>query len=287
MSRKSIFELIKSNNTMQKDAERLIELFHERESIRFGTDIYTIEDFVDGYCFRDWPNRSRCLDVEDYLCTLGIEEIDRFIPKSQDEFLLLIEIIYNFWYISGNYNNEELMTAFGFEYLPEYNQLKNMMDECLPEYNQKAYYNAETQQCLIIEDSPQVTATAEVSESETAIEIIRYNHRSLKGDIQKKKMILKALGDSLEGRKKDITQINNTLYKTITGALNNLNIRHNNSNPKNTSNYHRIVAEMTDEELETHYDDLYQLILLAILLVDNVARQQEIQELTQRVTKKE
>ena len=70
--------------------------------------------------------------------------------------------------------------------------------------------------------------------------------------------------DSLEGRKKEIMQYNAALYKTITSGLNNLNIRHNNISPQNVSTYHKTVAEMAEEELEEHYDDLSNGILKGI-----------------------
>ena len=160
------------------------------------------------------------------------------------------------------------------------------MDECLSEYNKKAYYFPEEERCIIAEDSPQVTAATEATEPEIALDIVHYNHRQLIGEVAKKKAILKTLGDYLEGRKREITDINSALYNTITGALNNLNIRHNNIAPENKSYYHEAVADMPQEELEQHYDNLYQLILLAILEIDNVVRKREMNALIQRVSAK-
>ena len=44
---------------------------------------------------------------------------------------------------------------------------------------------------LIIEDKPEVTAVVEIIEQDLALDIIRYNHRSLQGEIELKKKILK------------------------------------------------------------------------------------------------
>lgn len=293
MTRTNIFELLAENNTIGNDVERLDGLFTNTKCFEIDYEYYrrdfnwTLKEFVDSCCFAEWNNRHRCLDVEDFLKTIRYDEIlIRAKENSIDDFLTLIEIIYNFWYLAVQYyteNSEHINYSKRNNGACTAKELKDIMDECLSEYNQKAFYFPDEQKCIITEDSPQVTAAAEASEPEIAIEIVRYNHRQLAGDIIKKKAILKTLGDYLEGRKKEISNINATLYKNITGALNNLNIRHNNTNPENKSYYHKAVAEMPQKELEAHYDDLYQLILLAILEMDNVQRQRDMNELVQRV----
>lgn len=297
MTRTNIFELLAENNTIGDDARRLNGLFAHTKCFELNYEYYheedswTLKEFVNSFCFSEWKNRHRCIDVKDFLNTIRYDEIFiRAKENSVDDFLTLIEIIYNFWHMAVEH------CAKGTEYL-DYSklnngvctakELKSIMDECLSEYNQKAFYFPKEERCIVVENSPQVTAAAEASDPEIAIEIVRYNHRQLAGDIIKKKAILKTLGDYLEGRKKEISNINATLYKNITGALNNLNIRHNNTNPENKSYYHKAMAEMPQKELESHYDDLYQLILLAILEMDNVQRQRDMSDLIQKVCEKE
>ena len=287
MGRKSIFDLIKINNTIEKDAERIVTLFIDECIAEFGRQSYSLYDFVDRYCFHDWPYRMRCLNVEDYLSTLGIDDIGVFTPKSTEEFVLLIEIVYNFWHLAQDYIQKPDVPITFLQHAETASKLKELMDDCLSELNLKAFYNETTKQCFVVEDSPAVTAAAEISESETAVEIIKYNHRSLKGNIPQKQLVLKYLGDVLEGEEKEVKQYNATLYDTITSGLNNLNIRHNNINPQNPKTYKRMIANMPKDELEDCYDELYQLILFAILLVDNVDRQRRMKELIKRVNDKE
>lgn len=295
MSRTNIFELLAENNTISKDVKRLDTLFtsvccfeEDPESYQ-ARERWTLKRFVDQFCFTKWKNRHRCLDVEDYLNTIGYDDLLSIAKcDSLEDFLTIIEIIYNFWHLALDHFPENSFPSIipsrynnGIETILE---ISNFMNDCLSEYNQKAYYFKDDEKCIVAEDSPQVTSAAEASEPEIAIEIVRYNHRQLKGDIAKKKAILRALGDHLEGRKKEICNINATLYNNITASLNNLNIRHNNITPENRSYYHKAVAEMPNEELEQHYDDLYQLILLAILEMDNVERQRQMRELIQKVS---
>lgn len=285
MSRMNIFDLLKENNSIEKDAKRLLALFNVYSYASLPMSVpLTLYQFVDEFCFNDWAGKGRCLDIRDFLETLGIGDINYFYPTDIDSLTKLIEIIYNFWFLATNYldHSDELFKRYDTE-----ETLKKQMDECLSEYNFKVFYIQDEEKCIIIEDVPQITAAAEVVDGETAIEIIRYHHRQLAGDVPKKRSILKTLGAYLEGRKTDIQKIDNNLYNTITGALNNLNIRHNNVNPNNKGTYKKAVAEMLPEELESYYDEIYQLILFAILEMDNVSRLQDMKALIQRVNEKE
>ena len=157
------------------------------------------------------------------------------------------------------------------------------MDEVLSEMNQKAYYDPETEQCLIGEDSPQVTTAVEATEPETASQILHYNHRQLAGNITAKRVLLKNLADYLEGRKDELKSVNMQLFTDINSALNNLSIRHNNLDPRNPNRYKEKLAQMSQEELEKWYDDVYQMVLLAILEMDNVERRDRVRTMIQEI----
>lgn len=64
--------------------------------------------------------------------------------------------------------------------------------------------------------------------------------------------------------------------------LNNFNIRHNNKN-KGDKNYKEYVAKMRKDRLEKWYDELYQMILLAFLLMDNTKRTDRVKELKVKI----
>ena len=59
---------------------------------------------------------------------------------------------------------------------------------------------------------------------------------------------------------------------------NNMNIRHNNC-AEGDKNYKKVVAKMSQDELESWYDETYQLCLLAFLELDNVERTKKVAEL--------
>lgn len=60
--------------------------------------------------------------------------------------------------------------------------------------------------------------------------------------------------------------------------FNNMNIRHNNC-AEGDKNYKKVVAKMSQDELESWYDETYQLCLLAFLELDNVERTKKVAEL--------
>lgn len=106
-----------------------------------------------------------------------------------------------------------------------------------------------------------------------AIKILEYNHFANKGNIERKKEILISLATYLEPFRdelndseelKEVMKVNNN-KKTIAveqlfNMYNNLGLRHNNS-----KQYH---LEMTEEELEQWYDDIYASTLFVILSLD-------------------
>ena len=65
--------------------------------------------------------------------------------------------------------------------------------------------------------------------------------------------------------------------------LNNLNIRHNNRSKKDKSKYKEYVANMSKTRLEKWYDELYQMMLLAFLLLDNIERKKKVSELKSKI----
>ena len=105
-----------------------------------------------------------------------------------------------------------------------------------------------------------------------AIKVLEYNHFSNKGNIQRKKEILIALANYLEPFRrelnnseelKDILKVNNQkviAFEKLFEMYNNFGLRHNNSNQ-----YH---LDLSDDELEQWYDDIYTSTLFVILSMD-------------------
>ena len=200
-----------------------------------------------------------------------------------EDIFTLIEIIYNFWNLA--FGDLEKGTN-GLLWSGNFFHLQDVMDDILRQYNYTAYIPEDDECVLVIEDKPEVTATAEIVPETLALDIIRYNHRLLKGNINAKKSILLKLASELEPRRKELQELDKDLTSNIFFMLNNMNIRHNNQNINEPSKYKKYVAEIDNQHLEDWYDELYQMMLLALLLLDNIERQKSIDELKEKVAGK-
>lgn len=283
MGRKSIFEILESKFNFENEAKRLIYMFEIEDILEIGSNTFTLKDFIDEFCFWDWKCRGHCLDIDDFLSTIDYKSIESESKCNLEGFLTLIELIYNFYKIAGIFIERE-GERYNICLYVEYDHLQTLIDDNLLKYNHKAYYNSETEQLLVIEDKPEVTAVAEIIEEPLVLPVIRYNHHSMKGNIAAKKDVLLKFASYLEGRRKELHQISPKLEDSIFFILNNLNVRHNNCDPSLTKNYKKAVDEMADETLEIWYDELYQMILLAILEMDNKERIKKVDCLKKVVT---
>lgn len=282
MARSSIFEKLASSWNISKEIERIQELIFERETVKaFNQTRMTIARTVEYYLFDDWSKRGHCLDFDDFLDDMDYENLIKKAKTDIESQLDFLELCYNILYLV------ELVIAeqpFDFTPIDDYNLTKAIIDDCLARLNHKAYFNEAASTVLVIERDATVTAVVEIEEvPEISLDIIQYNHHALKGDISKKKSILLKLGNQLDGSRKILTNIDKSLCSDIFTLLNNLNIRHNNVTPE-TKDYQKVVETMHPEELEEWYDELYQMVLLAKLELNNVERSKKVAALKANLT---
>lgn len=277
--RKSIFDIVSGSINQVNEVDRVIKMFGEEKTLCVNnyTD-YSILSFVNKYCFRDWQQRNHCVDVVDFLQSLNFKSLKESAKTEIESFLIMIELVYNFWKMSENAFGK----GIGVKWQGNYYHLKDVMDDNLNLYNHKAYYLEETEQVFVIEDREEVTAVAEIINQELALDVIKYNHRTLQGDIDTKKAILLRLGSEFEPKRKQLHDLDSKLEDNLFFALNNLNLRHNNRSKKD-KNYKEYVAKMRKDRLEKWYDEVYQMMLLAFLLIDNVERSKNFDELKTKI----
>ena len=267
--RRNIFDILKENVNIEVEVETIEEL-GEEDLIVEGRNYYSLEEFVDEYCIRDWKNRNRCITCEQIRKKIGISSLD-MIMYSEKEILLYLEYMINMIYLVNNH----IKNSF-FEIEKEYIYLEENVNGLIDDLGYEPKEFEEKEQVILVEKNSAATAVAEIVEPELAYEVLSYNHHTMKGDIERKQKILKVLADKFEALRPQIKNINGELESNIGFLLNKMNIRHNNLQGKNEIQY---VKHLSKKELEAWYDETYQMLLLAFLEVDNEDRAKKVKQL--------
>lgn len=277
--RKSIFDIASASINISNEVDRIVSMSVEEKSTYYPPYNLTLFEFVDQRCFRDWSYRGHFVNVKDFLEAVNYNEIIKSAKNGDTKaFMILIELTYNLWSLAYyDIIDKDSLSKWNNNFF----HLRDVMLDNLEKYNHKAYIDDE--RILIIEDKPEVTAVAEIIKQDLAIDIIRYNHRSMQGEIELKKKILISLGSELEPKRKELQVLNKQLSEDIFFMLNNMNLRHNNRSKKDMGKYKEYVAKMTKARLEKWYDELYQMMLLAFLLLDNVDRTENVKKLKEKI----
>ncbi len=127
-----------------------------------------------------------------------------------------------------------------------------------------------------------IAAAAEVAPENFGVDLLRFDYRNMRGDLDSKRKILSSLAVALESSRPRL----NTVAKAFAGdyfyLLNNFNIRHNNVDAADSDKYRERVANMTSNELEAWYDLIRDMSAAAFLLLEYWDKKDEINETKQR-----
>lgn len=138
-----------------------------------------------------------------------------------------------------------------------------------------------------VERNPAAISVAETLPEDLSYKTLMYDHHSMKGDIEAKKEILLKLGQKLESKRDHLNKANPNLENEIFQMFNKMNLRHNNVDASDKGHYYKYVAEMSKDDLEKWYDELYQMSLLAFLELEQAERKPRVEELLRRLNEKE
>ena len=144
--------------------------------------------------------------------------------------------------------------------------------------NYEFIYDKEENVYILIPKNQESIAVAEIVDEKIAYMTLEYNHHSMKGDLHRKKTTLKFMADDIEPQRKVLSSINNTLSNNLFQMFQKF-VRHNNEeNP--------YIKSLSKEELESIYDDIYQMWLLAKLEIDNLERKNRVIEILKKANEK-
>lgn len=275
MTRKDIFEILASKYDLQKEFRKIVKLFNTAmlvytNPLNFQQTQGTIEQMVDSYAFVNWKQRGSCLNCDEMRHKIFISEnVD-----TTDEMVTILEYYLNLINLLIQKRGVSRQNI-NFQYYNEYPMLLSNIDLLLEHLHHEKKIFTEEEKVILIPKNPAATAVAEISSTDTAMAILKYHHASLKGQLAEKKDILRRIAQEHEPTLDNPIDGYTDYLKIAKNMLNNLDIRHNNKAGKKKND---LVTNLTNEELEKWYDELYQLLLFCVLAKDNKERKDKIAE---------
>ncbi len=288
--RKNFYDIINNAEfNPQKEFERIKFLFTTPYEFVGYSETHSLSDLISIH-FNIYPEsiKKRTLNFNDFNSTYGFDiiDIDKYISGKcieNDDLILYCEYIKTLICILDKIIERiSDITEQGKGPCYKIKELTKLINSSMEELCLMPIQNGDFQ--LFTPKDAAVVSASEIVPEEIVIPILEYHHHSLKGNIDKKRTILLKLADDLEPKRKDLKSINSTLEDNLFYLFNNINIRHNNTNPNDKSKYKAYVANLSQNELEDWYDETYQLCLLAFLELDNVERNNKIKQLKQDIS---
>ena len=259
---------------IRREYERLYDLFFNQQ-IPYGSGCYITLHFLCDQSFLKLPLRGTCISLDDFNKThnYNFKEYPRFF--NLDYLLDFCEYTYNLVYFSERCNIGMITRAVD-------NVIKLYIHQILSVIEKIDYMGIVQDYFMkFIPKDQVVKAAAEKADPNLSPRVFEYNHRSLKGNLERKKDILRAFAHKLEPQLNRIKQFNSSLENNLSCFFNNLDLRHNNVDQNGGNNYKPFVANMKKQEIEQWYDTIYQMCLLAFLGLDYLDHKDKFEQLNQ------
>lgn len=265
MKRKNIFEIIENKYDIKEEIGKIDFLFKEallvvNNPLNFHQGRGNAEAVIEDRLFYDWKQRGSCLSCEEIKGKLGIDT-----NKNK-----LNDILIRLEYYSNIINLANTKLFFpNCQKTPQFVMLEDNIKILLDHLNYETLVIAEEEKVLLIPKNPAATSVAEISPKETATAILMYNHASIKGNLSQKQSLLLKIYLEYENLIKRGISVYSDYFKNARGLINKLKIKHNNK---------KEIENLSDEQLEEWYDELYQLLLFCVLIKDNIERKNKADE---------
>jgi hypothetical protein len=269
VDRKNIFDTLADRYDATTELNRISTLFHgnhlrvQRPNICYIT---TIEEFVDTYKFSAWKSRGTCINCKDMRDSLCLEEN----PNKINSMNMLLDYLEYYTNVCSLVKKDE-EDCYICEGNKDFNMLIGNINQLICKLNHKPQFIESEEKIFIVPKNPAGTAASEISSEQTGIAILKYHHYLLKGNLDEKRKLLQTIANEYEDILKSGSPTE--IFSKTRALLNKLAIRHGDKENKEN------IAKFDYNELEKWYDELYQMLLLCILLNDNAPRMKKIDEL--------
>ena len=265
----NMYDIIKKQKfDVAKEYARIWKLFNTGDIV--GPRAIPLSSQLEG-CIQFFPDtfKRRALTLADFNEIYGF----KFDPPNErvttDQLISYCEYVVTLCDYLWEYSSDHLEDDT--DYLSE--ALYQTVESCMDELG----LVSAKRDCITIyvDKEPAVIAVAEMVDESLAYDVKAFIHKHTKGDLHKKKTILKFLADDIEPYRKMLKGINGSLESNLFQMLHRF-IRHNND----TNPY---IEGLSSEEIETNYDDIYQMWLLAKLELDNLERKGRVEEVLRKI----
>lgn len=281
MTRKNIFEILEEKYDIKEEFIKIFNLFNNMKFLRtlpltFQQDVYTIEKLADDI-FVQWKQRGSCLNCEEIKRKINLsKDFDNFenIINHLEYYLNIIHLIEH---------KTDKIAQLPLRGCSEYWMMTENINILIEHLNYKKIVFDDEEKVILVPKDPAAIAVAEISSDDVAFAIMKYHHASLKGNLNEKRRLLVSIANEYEPLLEKPIDGFYEYIKDAKNMLNNAHIRHNN---KEGSDRKELIANMSDEELEHWYDELYQLLLFCVLAKDNKERKEKIHDFLNSINSK-
>ena len=260
--RKNYFEILEEsslNLDLGKELDKLDQIIHEsfwNNDIGLNCSLYELIELN----FKRYRNRKHFLTVEELINDLLLNSRKLSI---KERYFLMAEMyldLFSSLHMTGGSALDKQARYF----LEQVRIVSSSIGYKLIRTNNKL---------IIVEDNifahEAAQTVSEFADVKDALSILEYNHFSNKGNIERKKEILKKIADLLEpwrkplnksSELKDLLKANNDKIQALEKLFymyNKFNIRHNNEE--------QMLTGLSNQEIESWYDRIYTLSLFVIL----------------------
>lgn len=267
--RSNMYDIIKGRKfNVAREYARIWTLFNSADNI--SPHITPLINLIDGN-IQFFPDsfKNRALSLDDFDDTYGFKFNPPNASVTVDELISYCEYVVtlcdHLWkYASFSLGDDS-------EYLKD--DLYRTVDGCMDELGLIAAKRDEI--TIFVDKDPAVIAVTELVDETLAYDVKAFIHKQAKGDLQKKKTILKYLADDIEPQRNKLNSINKTFAGNLFQMLQKF-VRHNNSN-------NPYISSLSPKEVEECYDDIYQMWLIAKLEIDNIERKQRVEAVLKKI----
>ncbi len=266
--RRSIYEILNKNIDFESEYVKLYKLFINDWPLKFKSSKYSWANMFDKF-IEEWECRGTYKDIEEIMADLELEDELSQNDNIIEKLLLLIDLIsnvkefvlYKINDLEKKYKDDKNISRI---YISS-DMIKQNIDILLKELGYRQV-RKEKYKLMLMKDKSDVISTALMVEDQSVADLIMsYNDFRIETNLEAKKDIIFNLGQYIEPLREIIEAKDEKLEDYIFFCLNKLHIRHNNKSGKKKNEY---IAKMKKKDLIAWYDKLYDLILIAIRLIE-------------------